>query len=148
MQKVKDMAAKMKGDDKKTEDHSDHPEQKRSEYKGPQLPKHKLGRHGPEVTSMGYGFMGLVSDLPPTVVGTSGKLTMSQSSFYGKPKPDEERMKLIDKIYNDGELFWDSADMYGDSEDLLGVSVCARELLTLRLTAMNRTLVREEPRKA
>ena len=43
-----------------------------------------------------------------------------QSSFYGKPKPDEERFKILDQCYNAGELFWDSADMYGDSEDLLG----------------------------
>lgn len=46
---------------------------------------------------------------------------VSQSAFYGKPKPDEERFKVLDKCYNDGELFWDSADMYQDSEDLLGM---------------------------
>lgn len=46
---------------------------------------------------------------------------MVQSAFYGKPKPDEERFKVLDKLYQDGELFWDSADMYQDSEDLLGM---------------------------
>lgn len=44
----------------------------------------------------------------------------TQSAFYGKPKPDEERFEVLDKCYNEGELFWDSADMYMDSEDLLG----------------------------
>lgn len=45
-----------------------------------------------------------------------------QSAFYGKPKPDNERHAILDKLYADGELFWDSADVYGDSEDLLGKS--------------------------
>ncbi|KAL9088201.1 MAG: hypothetical protein Q9165_006328 [Trypethelium subeluteriae] len=50
---------------------------------------------------MGYGAMGL-------------------SAFYGEKKPDEERFAVLDKLYNEGELFWDSADMYMDNEDLLG----------------------------
>ena len=65
------------------------------------LPTRQLGRNGPHVTALGYGTMGL-------------------SAFYGKPKPDEERFAVLDKIYADGELFWDTADMYQDSEDLLG----------------------------
>lgn len=67
----------------------------------PKLPTRKLGKNGPEVTAIGFGTMGL-------------------SAFYGKPKPDEERYALLDHIYQSGELFWDTADMYGDSEDLLG----------------------------
>ena len=43
-----------------------------------------------------------------------------QSAFYGQPKPDEERFKVLDKVYDEGDLFWDTADMYQDSEDLLG----------------------------
>ncbi|KAK5679810.1 hypothetical protein LTS10_007758 [Elasticomyces elasticus] len=68
---------------------------------GTKLPTAKLGKNGPQVTRMGYGTMGL-------------------SAFYGTPKPDEERFKVLDKCYEEGELFWDSADMYMDSEDLLG----------------------------
>jgi aryl-alcohol dehydrogenase-like predicted oxidoreductase len=68
---------------------------------GTKLPTAKLGKNGPEVTRMGFGLMGL-------------------SAFYGRPKPDEERFKVLDKCYELGELFWDSADMYNDSEDLLG----------------------------
>ncbi|TKA27214.1 hypothetical protein B0A50_04551 [Salinomyces thailandicus] len=68
---------------------------------GHKLPTAKLGKNGPPVTRMGYGTMGL-------------------SAFYGKAKPDEERYKILDRCYESGELFWDSADMYMDSEDLLG----------------------------
>lgn len=68
---------------------------------GNKLPTRKLGKNGPHVTALGYGTMGL-------------------SAFYGKPKPDAERYAVLDKAFNDGELFWDSADMYQDSEDLLG----------------------------
>lgn len=66
------------------------------------LPEHKLGKNGPKVTAMGYGAMGL-------------------SAFYGEKKPDEERFAILDKLYKEGELFWDSADVYMDNEDLLGM---------------------------
>ena len=65
------------------------------------LPTRKLGKNGPSVTGLGLGLMGL-------------------SAFYGPKKPDEERFKLLDYAYDAGERFWDSADMYGDNEDLLG----------------------------
>ncbi|ORX33285.1 NADP-dependent oxidoreductase domain-containing protein, partial [Kockovaella imperatae] len=67
----------------------------------PGLPTRQLGKDGPHVTAMGIGLMGL-------------------SVFYGKAKPDEERFALLDKAYDCGELHWDTADMYGDNEDLLG----------------------------
>jgi len=41
-------------------------------------------------------------------------------SSYGKPRRGEERVKFLDNIYAAGETHWDSDDMYGDSEDLLG----------------------------
>ena len=68
---------------------------------GHSLPEHKLGKNGPKVTAMGYGAMGL-------------------SAFYGEKKPDAERFAVLDKLYKEGELFWDTADMYMDNEDLLG----------------------------
>ena len=64
------------------------------------LPTGKLGDAG-YVTRMGFGCMGL-------------------SAFYGKPKPDAERFAVLDKLYESGELFLDTADMYMDNEDLLG----------------------------
>lgn len=45
---------------------------------------------------------------------------MGLSAFYGATKPDPERFAVLDAAYNAGELFWDTADLYGDSEDLIG----------------------------
>jgi hypothetical protein len=67
----------------------------------PQLPTRKLGKYGPQVPALGFGVMGL-------------------SAFYGKADPDEVRFPVLDRAYELGETFWDSADVYGDSEDLLG----------------------------
>ncbi|OAK95887.1 Aldo/keto reductase [Phaeosphaeriaceae sp. SRC1lsM3a] len=65
------------------------------------LPKAPIGRDGPQVTRLGFGLMGL-------------------SVFYGAAKPDSERLALLDQAYSLGEHFWDSADMYGDNEDMIG----------------------------
>ncbi|OJD33538.1 aldo keto reductase [Diplodia corticola] len=65
------------------------------------LPTRQLGKDGPQVTALGLGLMGL-------------------SMAYGPPKPDAERMAFLDKAYELGERNWDTADMYGDNEDLLG----------------------------
>jgi aryl-alcohol dehydrogenase-like predicted oxidoreductase len=67
----------------------------------PQLPTRKLGKNGPEVTALGFGAMGL-------------------SAFYGEVASDEERFKILDRTYELGQTNWDSADIYGDSEDLIG----------------------------
>ncbi|GJE93677.1 aldo/keto reductase [Phanerochaete sordida] len=63
------------------------------------LPTRKLGNAA--VTAIGYGAMGL-------------------SAFYGIVKPDEERLKFLDTLYESGCTFWDSSDAYKDNEDLLG----------------------------
>ncbi|KAF3034248.1 hypothetical protein E8E12_005293 [Didymella heteroderae] len=65
------------------------------------LPTAQLGRNGPQVNRLGFGLMGL-------------------SMFYGKPKPDEERLEILTQAHNLGERFWDSSDLYGDNEILLG----------------------------
>lgn len=67
----------------------------------PSLPTRQLGKNGPQVTALGFGAMGL-------------------SAFYGTPESDEDRFKILDKAYDMGEKFWDSADVYMDSEDLIG----------------------------
>ena len=63
------------------------------------LPTRKIGSH--TVSAIGYGCMGI-------------------SAMYGKPLPDEERFKVLDAVYENGVNHWDTADIYGDSEELLG----------------------------
>jgi len=63
------------------------------------LPTRKIGNS--QVTAIGYGAMGL-------------------SAFYGAIVSDEERLKFLDALYASGCTFWDTADLYGDSEELLG----------------------------
>ncbi|KAG7290044.1 hypothetical protein NEMBOFW57_000036 [Staphylotrichum longicolle] len=67
----------------------------------PNVPTRQLGRDGPTIPLLGLGLMGL-------------------SSFYGTPPPDEERFKLLDRAHELGCRHWDSAALYGDSEELLG----------------------------
>lgn len=65
------------------------------------LPTRKLGVDGPSVTSLGFGAMCL-------------------SVGYGLVGSDEERLELLDRNYELGERFWDTADIYGDNERLIG----------------------------
>ncbi|KAK4039403.1 Aldo/keto reductase [Parachaetomium inaequale] len=65
------------------------------------LPTRKLGEDGPEITAIGFGLMGL-------------------STAYGSVGSDEDRLKVLDRAWELGCTNWDSANMYGDSEDLLG----------------------------
>jgi len=65
------------------------------------IPTRQLGKNGPQVSALGFRAMGL-------------------SAFYGKPAPDEERFKVLDRAIELGSTFFDSADVYGDNEELLG----------------------------
>ncbi|KAL7760892.1 hypothetical protein ACKLNR_007427 [Fusarium oxysporum f. sp. zingiberi] len=65
------------------------------------LPTRRLGKDGPEVSAIGLGLMGL-------------------SGIYGSVGSQEERLKFLDRAWEIGATNWDSSDMYGDSEDLLG----------------------------
>jgi aryl-alcohol dehydrogenase-like predicted oxidoreductase len=67
----------------------------------PTLPTRKLGKNGPEVAALGLGLMGI-------------------SAFYGAPQPDSERLAFLDRAYELGATNWDSADIYADSEELIG----------------------------
>ncbi|KAL7929159.1 NADP-dependent oxidoreductase domain-containing protein [Trichoderma chlorosporum] len=60
-----------------------------------------LGRNGPQVSVIGFGAMGL-------------------SGFYGPVESEEQRLAFLDEIYKLGERFWDTADIYEDSEVLIG----------------------------
>ncbi|KAL9632557.1 MAG: hypothetical protein Q9204_003735 [Flavoplaca sp. TL-2023a] len=71
------------------------------------LPKRQLGKNGPQVSRLGFGLMGL-------------------SGAYGAVNSTEDRLKVLDRAYELGETFWDSADVrkprtvYADSEELVG----------------------------
>ncbi|CAK7226470.1 hypothetical protein SCUCBS95973_006210 [Sporothrix curviconia] len=60
-----------------------------------------LGKNGPVLPRLGLGLM-------------------NNSGMYNDTGSDEERLAFLDKVYALGERFWDTADMYQDSEDLLG----------------------------
>ncbi|OJJ44328.1 hypothetical protein ASPZODRAFT_153788 [Penicilliopsis zonata CBS 506.65] len=63
--------------------------------------RRSLGRNGPQIPRLGLGLMGA-------------------SSHYCVPGSDAERLAFLDEAYKRGETFWDSAQIYGDSEELLG----------------------------
>ncbi|KAK3313394.1 NADP-dependent oxidoreductase domain-containing protein [Apodospora peruviana] len=65
------------------------------------LPTRKLGKNGPSIPTIGFGLMGL-------------------SVAYGSVGSDEDRLKVLDRAWELGYTNWDTADMYGDSEDLVG----------------------------
>ncbi|KAJ7174709.1 NADP-dependent oxidoreductase domain-containing protein [Mycena filopes] len=45
---------------------------------------------------------------------------MGLSAFYGEVESDEDRFKVLDAAYAAGCTFWDTANIYADSEELLG----------------------------
>ncbi|KAK5712561.1 hypothetical protein LTR17_017942 [Elasticomyces elasticus] len=65
------------------------------------LPRRQLGKDGPMVAAIGFGAMGL-------------------SSSYGKIDDDEQRYQVLDRALSVGSTFWDTSDVYGDSEELIG----------------------------
>ncbi|KAB5511238.1 NADP-dependent oxidoreductase domain-containing protein [Coniochaeta sp. 2T2.1] len=66
----------------------------------PNIPTRRLGAGGPLVPALGFGCMGL-------------------SEFYGKPLPDEERFKVLDRVVELGAIVLDTSDTYKDNEDVL-----------------------------
>ncbi|KAL0958696.1 hypothetical protein HGRIS_014028 [Hohenbuehelia grisea] len=65
-------------------------------------PARKVG--STSVSAIGFGSMTLAMDYSPGVAIPS----------------DEERFKFLDRAYENGCTFWDTADIYGDSEELIG----------------------------
>ncbi|ETN44937.1 uncharacterized protein HMPREF1541_09812 [Cyphellophora europaea CBS 101466] len=64
-------------------------------------PTRQLGRNGPLVTAIGLGMMSI-------------------GGAYGQKNTNEEKFALLDRAYAIGERFWDTADVYFDSEELIG----------------------------
>ncbi|KAF9260258.1 Aldo/keto reductase [Marasmius fiardii PR-910] len=63
--------------------------------------------------------------LPPRKIGTAlvhpvGFGAMGISIWYGKVGTDEERFEVLDAALAAGCNHWDSANIYGDSEELIG----------------------------
>lgn len=67
----------------------------------PQVSTRKLGKNGPHVPAIGLGLMGI-------------------GAFYGAVGSDEKRFEVLDRAHELGQTFWDTADMYMDSETLIG----------------------------
>ena len=63
-------------------------------------PLKALGHNGPLISPLGFGLAAL-------------------SIAYGPVPPDEERFAILDKAVELGCTFWDTSDVYGDSELLL-----------------------------
>ncbi|KAJ6262441.1 hypothetical protein Dda_3249 [Drechslerella dactyloides] len=68
---------------------------------GTPIPTRPLGKNGPQVSAIGYGAMGIA-------IG------------YGLAKPDEQRLKILDAVVENGIYFIDTSDFYADSEALIG----------------------------
>ncbi|EFY97799.1 aldo-keto reductase family protein [Metarhizium robertsii] len=67
----------------------------------PPRPVRQVGSLGPNVPTVGFGAMGM-------------------SVGYGQTKSNEEKLKLLDRAWEPGCTNWDTADIYGDSEDTIG----------------------------
>jgi aryl-alcohol dehydrogenase-like predicted oxidoreductase len=61
----------------------------------------QLGRNGPQVTAIGFG-------------------AMSIGGAYGQQDTIESKLKVLDRAHEIGETFWDTADVYSDSEEIIG----------------------------
>jgi len=64
------------------------------------LPTRKIG--DTLVSAIGFGAMGITDKL------------------YGTTEPEEEQLKVLDAVYENGCTFWDTADVYDGSEELIG----------------------------
>jgi aryl-alcohol dehydrogenase-like predicted oxidoreductase len=51
-----------------------------------------------------------------------GSLTMPQglSVYYAGAPPRQDALKVLDYAADSGCTFWDTSDVYGDNEDLIG----------------------------
>lgn len=85
------------------------------------LPTRQIGKNGPQVPAIGFGLMVMTPSwhcLPGAANCTY--TTQGLSAFYGAIESDEDRFKVLDRAVELGATFWDTADVYLDSEDLVG----------------------------
>lgn len=62
----------------------------------------KLGKNGPSVAALGFGTMGLTHQV------------------YGSNPSEEEQFKVLDRAYELGATNWDTSDLYGNGEEVIG----------------------------
>lgn len=65
------------------------------------IPLRALGRNGPEVPAVGLGLMNI-------------------SGLYGPAGALDEKVAVLEHAHATGQRFWDTADIYADSEDIVG----------------------------
>jgi aryl-alcohol dehydrogenase-like predicted oxidoreductase len=73
----------------------------KKEKKMAKVPTRQLGKNGPQVSVLGFG-------------------AMSISIGYATPSSSDEERKVFDRVIELGCTYIDSADIYGDNEELLG----------------------------
>ena len=83
-----------------------------------------LGSQGLQVSKLGYGCMGL-------------------TTAYGTKLPDEEIVSLLEKVYEQGITFWDTANLYVFPDPwrlvkLQSPIVCQEEILVLAIKKVGR----------
>ena len=66
-----------------------------------ELPTRPLGRNGPQVVALGARLMSL-------------------RGAYGPGGSDEQRFAYLDRACELGQTNWDSANIYGDTDDVVG----------------------------
>jgi aryl-alcohol dehydrogenase-like predicted oxidoreductase len=65
------------------------------------FPLRTIGRDGPQVSAMGLGLMSI-------------------GGAYGQAGPLDETVAFLKHAHATGQRFWDTADAYADSEDIIG----------------------------
>ncbi|KAI1506625.1 putative aldo-keto reductase [Biscogniauxia marginata] len=66
------------------------------------IPYYPLGKNGPRVPALGFGLMDL------------------SYRTYGSVPGEEELLAVLDRAFELGSIFWDTSDLYGDNEELVG----------------------------
>ncbi|KAL2870337.1 putative aldo-keto reductase (AKR13) [Aspergillus lucknowensis] len=67
-----------------------------------QVPLRPLGKDGPRVPALGFGLMEL------------------SYVVYGTTPSEENQIAILDRALELGATFWDTSDLYGDNEEVLG----------------------------
>ncbi|KAL3443647.1 NADP-dependent oxidoreductase domain-containing protein [Aspergillus insuetus] len=67
-----------------------------------QVPLRSLGKEGPSVPALGFGLMEL------------------SYASYGTTPSEDDQFALLDRALELGATFWDTSDLYGNNEEILG----------------------------